>query len=70
MSRGLAWYNATRLNDPPSAADARESTARSVQEFVQQVSNSPIWTTHAALRVGRFIVGLTRRWPNDPELAA
>jgi hypothetical protein len=68
MSRGLAWYNATRLMDATSADDARESTARSVQEFVKQVMHSPIWTTRAAFRLGRFVVGLTRRWPTDPHL--
>jgi hypothetical protein len=70
MSRGLAWYNATRLTDPASADEARQSTARSVQEFVDQVMDSPIWTTRAALRLGRFVVGLTRRWPTDPRLTS
>jgi hypothetical protein len=69
MSRGLAWYNASRIVDPASSEDARQSTVRSVQEFVHEIMSSPVWTTRAVLRLGRLIVGITRRWPTDPELS-
>jgi len=69
MARGLAWYNADRLADPASRADARASTARNVQELVDQVLHPPAWTARTALRAGRFAVGLFRRWPAGPELA-
>jgi hypothetical protein len=68
MSRGLAWYNANRIVDPASSGDARQSTARSVQQFVDEVTSSPVWTTRAVLRLGRLIVGMTRRWPRDPSI--
>ena len=69
MARGLAWYNADRLADPSCRADARASTARSVKTFVDDVLHPPAWTARTALRFGRFVVGLFRRWPSDPELA-
>ena len=68
MSRGLAWYNAVRLADPASQGDARASTARSVQEFVDQVLHPRAWELRTTLRLGRFLVGLFRRWPKDPKI--
>jgi hypothetical protein len=68
MARGLAWYNADRLADAASRDDARGSTERSVQEFVDQVLHPPEWWIRTFLRSGRFLVGLFRRWPSDPEL--
>jgi hypothetical protein len=68
MARGLAWYNADRLADPASRADADASTARSVKTFVDQVLHPPEWTARTVLRAGRFVVGLFRRWPADPKL--
>jgi hypothetical protein len=69
MARGLAWYNALRIADPPSTAAARDATARNVGEVVDQVLHPPVWTLRVLLRAGRFFVGLLRRWPTDPELA-
>jgi hypothetical protein len=68
MSRGLAWYNAVRLADPASRADAQAGTERSVREFVEEVLHPPTWTLRTGLRVGRFLVGLLRRWPSDPRI--
>jgi hypothetical protein len=70
MARGLAWYNADRLADPASRADARASTARSVKTLVDEVLHPPAWTARTALRFGRFVVGLFRRWPSSSELAS
>jgi Family of unknown function (DUF5995) len=69
MARGLAWYNADRLADPASRTEARASTARNVKEFIDEVLHPPAWTARTGLRVGRFVVGLFRRWPSEPELA-
>jgi hypothetical protein len=66
MSRGLAWYNAVRLADLSSRADTQAGTTRSVQELVDEVLHPPVWTVRTTLRLGRFIVGLLRRWPSDP----
>ncbi len=69
IARGLAWYNADRLADPASRADARASTARNVKTLVDEVLHPPVWTARTALRFGRFVVGLFRRWPSDPKLS-
>jgi hypothetical protein len=68
MARGLAWYNADRLADPASRADARASSGRNVKQFVDEVLHPPAWTARTILRAGRFVVGLFRRWPAAPEL--
>jgi hypothetical protein len=68
MARGLAWYNADRLADPPSRTEARASTARSVKTLVDEVLHPPLWTARTTLRLGRFVVGIFRRWPSDPRL--
>jgi hypothetical protein len=68
MARGLAWYNADRLADAASRDDARGSTERSVREFVDEVLHPREWWIRTFLRGGRFLVGLFRRWPSDPEL--
>jgi Family of unknown function (DUF5995) len=70
MARGLAWYNAVRLADPSTRADALASTATSVRQFVDEVVHPPAWTMRTALRCGRFLVGLFRRWPTNPRIDA
>jgi hypothetical protein len=69
MARGLAWYNALRIADPPSSLAARDATARNVSELVDQVLRPPVWTLRIVLRGMRFVVGVLRRWPKDPVLA-
>ena len=69
MARSIAWYNADRLADPASRENARASTVRNVKEFLDQVLYPPAWSARTALRGGRFVVGLFRRWPSDPDLA-
>jgi uncharacterized protein DUF5995 len=69
MARGLAWYNADRLADPVSRVDARASTARNVEELIDQVLHPPAWSIRTGLRLSRFAVGLFRRWPAEPQLA-
>jgi hypothetical protein len=65
MSRGLAWYNAIRLSDPRSRADAEDAINRSAECVVAQVLNPPIWSLRVLLRIGRLIARLGRRWPAD-----
>ncbi len=65
LSRGMAWYNATRLLDPRSSAEARESIARSAVQLIDNVRNPPFWSVRIAFRVVRFISALFRRWPKD-----
>jgi Family of unknown function (DUF5995) len=69
MSRGLAWYNAMRLVDSRSRADAQDATARSVKDLVDEVLHPPVWTVRTMLRAARAVVGVLRRWPVDARLA-
>jgi hypothetical protein len=57
MSRGMAWYNATRLLDPASAQRAAESIDRSPGEFIGEIMRQPV------LRLFRLLVHSLRRWP-------
>jgi hypothetical protein len=52
MARGLAWYNADRLADPFSRDEARSSTTRNVETFVDEVLHPPTTTARTALRFG------------------
>jgi len=63
LSRGMAWYNATRLADPASRSEAEKSIERSPQHFMNQVLRPPIWSLRIALRLLRVVVSYRRRWP-------
>jgi Family of unknown function (DUF5995) len=63
VSRGMAWYNATRILDPASADAARASLSRSVQIIVDDVHHPPIWSVRIAFRFLRWLAALFRRWP-------
>lgn len=62
LSRGMAWYNALRLADPPSAAAAAAALERSTSVFVEQVVKPPFWSVRAMLRALRWIASHFRRW--------
>jgi hypothetical protein len=57
MTRGMAWYNAMRLLDPASSADAAKSIEDSPGDFVREIMRQPL------LRVFRLLVHSLRRWP-------
>ncbi len=57
MSRGMAWYNAMRLLDPASSAEATKSIEDSPGDFVREVMRQPL------LRILRLMVHSLRRWP-------
>jgi uncharacterized protein DUF5995 len=63
LSRGMAWYNANRLLDPMSSAEAKASIIRSVIILIDNVRNPTFWPVRLLFRFGRFFVGLFRRWP-------
>jgi hypothetical protein len=67
LSRGMAWYNAERLADPRSAEAAAAALERSVQVFVDQIMNPPVWSLRAGLRLQRWVVAHLRRWPKEVE---
>jgi hypothetical protein len=63
LSRGMAWYNALRLDDPRSAASAAAAVEASTRVFVAQVMNPPLLSARVVLRVARWLAALFRRWP-------
>jgi hypothetical protein len=64
MSRGLAWYNAVRLQDPLSSEAAAASVERSPKVVIDEVMRPPIWSLRIALRSLRWVVAHLRRWPS------
>ena len=66
MARGLAWYNAERLLDPASAADAAAAIEHSPQLVVAEVLKPPKWSLRILLRFARWLTGFFRRWPAAP----
>jgi hypothetical protein len=71
LSRGLAWYNFERLQDPAAAAGALRSIRDSTGSLIHEVRNPDDWRLRLATRVGRWLVLARRRWPvvEDPDAA-
>lgn len=63
VSRGMAWFNFSRLTDPAAADDAERSIRTSTGAFIQQVREPDWWALRAATRAGRLLVPERRRWP-------
>ena len=66
LSRGVAWYNAMRLENPNESVDAAGSIEKSPAVFVDQVLNPPAWSLRIALRLLRWVLGFLRKWPLEP----
>jgi len=69
VSRGLAWYNASRLLDPASRNAAHESVKKSVITLVNDVRRPPIWSLRLVFRGLRWIAGLFRVWPQPSNFS-
>ena len=63
LSRGMAWYNALRLDDTRSAPSAAASVEESTRVFVAQVMSPPLLSARVFLRAARWLAALLRRWP-------
>jgi hypothetical protein len=63
ISRGVAWYNATRILDPGSEEHARKAIVKSTIVFVENVRRPKLWPLRLLFRVGRWISSFFRRWP-------
>jgi len=63
LSRGMAWYNALRLDDPRSASSAAAAVEESTRVFVAQVMSPPLLSLRVFFRASRWLAGLFRRWP-------
>ena len=64
VSRGMAWFNFSRLSDPAAADDAERSIRTSTGAFIQQVREPDWWALRVATRAGRLLVPERRRWPS------
>ena len=64
VSRGMAWFNFSRLTDPAAAADAERSIRTSTGAFIQQVREPDWWALRVATRAGRLLVPERRLWPS------
>jgi hypothetical protein len=67
LSRGIAWYNAMRLENPDESVDAADSIERSPAVVVDQVLNPPAWSLRTGLRFLRWVLGFLRKWPAEPR---
>jgi len=63
LSRGMAWYNALRLEEPGSRDAAAEALERSTAVFVAHVMDPPLASGRAGLRFLRWLASFLRRWP-------
>ena len=63
LSRGMAWYNALRLDDARMREHAAAAVERSPQVFVEQVLRPPPLSARVVLRGFRWLVAHLRRWP-------
>ena len=64
VSRGMAWFNFSRLTDPAAVEDAERSIRTSTGAFIQQVREPDWWALRVATRAGRLLVPERRRWPS------
>jgi Family of unknown function (DUF5995) len=66
ISRGMAWYNAERLLDPASKAQAEPAINKSAIILINDVRRPPIWSLRVLLKILRWFASFFRRWP-DPQ---
>lgn len=66
LSRGVAWYNATRLENQDESQDAAASIEKSPSVVVERALNPPAWSLRIALRFLRWLLSFMRKWPLDP----
>ena len=64
VSRGVAWYNASRILDPASREHALRSIVKSTILFVDHVRRPRFWPLRWLFRAGRFLSSFFRRWPS------
>jgi len=64
ISRGVAWYNASRIVDPASKEQALQSIVKSTIVFVDHVRRPRFWPLRLVFRIGRYLSSFFRRWPS------
>jgi len=68
VSRGVAWYNASRLLDPISQKAALNSVTRSVTALVSDVRKPPDWSLRIVFVWLRWFAALFRVWPKNASV--
>jgi Family of unknown function (DUF5995) len=64
LSRGMAWYNFTRLCDAHASAEAERSIRTSTLAFIREVREPDDPVLRLAVRVGRLVIPERRQWPS------
>jgi hypothetical protein len=64
VSRGMAWFNFSRLNDPSASAAAERSIRTSTGSFIREVREPDWWALRLASHAGRLLVPERRKWPD------
>src|SRR3954471_10872154 len=64
VSRGMAWFNFSRLTDSAAVEEAERSIRTSTGAFIQQVREPDWWALRVATRASRLLVPERRRWPS------
>lgn len=64
ISRATAWYNAARLQDPASRADALAAIARSPAVTQREILEPPNASLRFVLRLARIAARSLRRYPS------
>jgi len=65
-ARSVAWYNAVRLRDPRSMAEAHGSIERSTRAFIRFVREPNELWVRLLVKIARAIIPRRRRWPRQP----
>lgn len=66
IGRSMAWYNAMRLQSSRSRSQAERSIERSAFHLIESVRSTGPWLVQSGLRLYRYLLPLTRRWPSAP----
>ena len=63
LGRGLAWYNAERLQNPNRKSEVLESIIRSTNAIIRNLRNPPSRILRLFLRLSGLLIQNFRRWP-------
>lgn len=66
VGRSMAWYNAMRMQSPRSREEAEAAVGRSTSSLIESVRNTGPVFVQTGLRLSRYVLSLTRRWPGPP----
>lgn len=62
IARGIAWYNACRLQNQYLKSDTMRSIAESPEHLAKEILTPKLWTLAFITRLFRIFLSLFRRW--------